>query len=648
MADARLVVVEGPDVGNAFPIPPGGGAVGRGDGSAIQLADPAVSRHHFTIEEDGERHVLVDAGSKNRTIVNRAPVERHPLTDGDEISVGTTRLVYLPREGGLAVVPSTPGRLTIEIPTRELAALRLGEVGGGREPRARRHLAALAGLGEGLRGATDRVAAATAVCEALRQATQADRAFVLAADGGTRLTPVAASVRTGDPAGTQVTLPEDALKKALDETKAFLLAPAATGGRTALVAPLSGAPGIVVVDRATAPGTGEARRALPGEGRSPLEDAWGEDDVLFAACVAALTGAALASLAARDVLAAENKVLEERLGGPRELVGEGGAARALKAFIAKVGPTDSTVLLLGESGAGKEVVASAIHRASRRVKGPFVAVNCAALTETLLESELFGHEKGAFTGATERKAGRFELADGGTLFLDEVGELPLKCQTKFLRVLEERRFERVGGQKVLSTDVRVIAATNRDLAQMVRDGTFREDLFYRLSVIQGDVLPLRARLEDVPALAEHLLGRVRRDVGRRVTGFTPEAMAAMQSYRWPGNVRELRNAIERAVVLGEGDRVRREDLPPQIAGITITVAPAASTSAPSLPEAPAFASPAPEPASPPAPRSLRELEKEGIIAALAATNGNKAQAAAVLEIDRSTLYKKLKDYGIEG
>jgi Nif-specific regulatory protein len=297
------------------------------------------------------------------------------------------------------------------------------------------------------------------------------------------------------------------------------------------------------------------------------------------------------------------------------------------------------------------MVARAIHRASRRARGPCVAVNCAALTETLIESELFGHEKGAFTGATEKKAGRFEMADRGTLFLDEVGELPLGLQTKFLRVLEERRFERVGGQRAIEVDVRVIAATNRDLAEMVKRGTFREDLYYRLGVIHVEVPPLRERLDDVPVLADHFLARFRHQAGRRITGFAPDALAAMTHYAWPGNVRELRNAVERAIVLGDREQIQAGDLPPQVlAQATAPAKPRTSSPTPPLGSETVVA---PQvvidvPPRPAAARSLRELEKDGILAALAATNGNKAQAAAILEIDRSTLYKKLKDYEIDG
>jgi DNA-binding NtrC family response regulator len=311
------------------------------------------------------------------------------------------------------------------------------------------------------------------------------------------------------------------------------------------------------------------------------------------------------------------------------------------------------------------MVARAIHDASRRSKKSFVAVNCAALTESLIESELFGHEKGAFTGANERKLGRFELANDGTLFLDEVGELPLGCQTKFLRVLEEQTFERVGGGKPIVVDVRVVAATNRNLGEMVRRGEFREDLYYRLSVIHTQVPPLRRRKGDIPALCEHFLSKLSRQVARRIVGFSPDAMEMLVAYPWPGNVRELKNAVERAIVLGDGQHIQVADLPPNIvAGVAGPAGPASGPPVPGSGSPPyprpahGFPTPPTHPGVPPAdstpapaktsaPKSLKELEREGIIAALQATGGNKAQAAQILEIDRSTLYKKIKDYGID-
>ncbi len=246
------------------------------------------------------------------------------------------------------------------------------------------------------------------------------------------------------------------------------------------------------------------------------------------------------------------------------LIGEGPAMARLHDFIDRVAGVDSTVLLRGESGTGKELVAGALHRASGRSEGPFVEVNCATLSETLLESELFGHERGAFTGAVARKIGHFEAADGGTLFLDEVGETPVALQARLLRALQERRFERVGGTKPIEVDVRVIAATNRDLRAAIQEGGFREDLFYRLNVIHCELPPLRERREDVPLLARHFVRRHGERLHRLTVGIDPVALRTLTAYEWPGNVREISNAIERALVLGDGEMIRPEDLPDEM------------------------------------------------------------------------------------
>jgi transcriptional regulator with GAF, ATPase, and Fis domain len=647
MSLARLVVIEGPDAGREFELPLRGGAVGRGDGCLVQLTDPTVSRNHGTIELRDGALCWVDDSGKPRTLINGKAFTVHPLHSGDEIVLGGTRLAYLPVDG--VAVTRASSNVTMEVGSRQLLAL----TGHDGSDRARRHLAAIAGLGDRLRGesATGRDAVARAACDAALSALGAHRAFVLSS--GRRVAPVAAAVAGSE--STQLQVPGDLVDKIVGGKQVIT---AETGGRALIAAPIHGSGedviGILWVDRKGA--------------------VWDQTDTLAINCLAHLTGAAWVGSDARDQAVRRADALEEQLStsAPNELIGRSAAANTMLAFVQRVAPSDTTVLLGGESGSGKEMVARAIHRSSRRAKGPCVAVNCAALTETLIESELFGHEKGAFTGATEKKAGRFEMADRGTLFLDEVGELPLGLQTKFLRVLEERRFERVGGQKAIEVDVRVVAATNRDLAEMVRRGTFREDLFYRLSVIQVEVPPLRDRLDDVPLLAEHFLVRFRTQAARRIVGFSPEALAAMTRYSWPGNVRELRNAVERAIVLGDRDHIMPQDLPPQVLAAVMppqtkitasamqAVKPRSSSPTPPLGSAITSAQPTIAPQAtidptPPAPppivkapaRSLRELEKEGILAALAATNGNKAQAAAILEIDRSTLYKKLKDYDIE-
>jgi len=243
------------------------------------------------------------------------------------------------------------------------------------------------------------------------------------------------------------------------------------------------------------------------------------------------------------------------------MVGESSRIREIYQFVGRVAAADSTVLITGESGTGKELVARAIHRNSRRANRPFVAINCAALTESLLESELFGHEKGAFTGAFSQKKGKIEIGDSGTLFLDEVGELALPLQAKLLRVLQEREFERVGGTRPIKVDIRLIAATNRNLDDAIKHSQFRQDLFYRLNVVSVTMPPLRDRREDIPLLATYFVQKYSREANRPVVGISPEAHALLTSYDWPGNVRELENALERAVVLGSSDHIRPEDLP---------------------------------------------------------------------------------------
>jgi len=260
----------------------------------------------------------------------------------------------------------------------------------------------------------------------------------------------------------------------------------------------------------------------------------------------------------------ENQRLQEELKLEHDMVGVSSKMRELQRQIAKAAPSNSTVLILGESGTGKELVARAIHRNSVRAAGPFVAINCAALADTLLESELFGHEKGAFTGAIVQKMGKLEMAQGGSVFLDEIGELSQLLQAKLLRVLQQREMERVGGTKTIKLDLRVLAATNRNLEEAVKKGAFRQDLYYRLNVVQLTAPALRDRPEDTIPLAEHFAKKYAQDCGRKITGLAPEARVYLQSYSWPGNVRELENAIERAVVLGSTDTILAEDLPEHI------------------------------------------------------------------------------------
>ena len=319
--------------------------------------------------------------------------------------------------------------------------------------------------------------------------------------------------------------------------------------------------------------------------------------------------------------------LEAQLEITREMVGRSGSLEKVRKAIGRAAPTAATVLIRGESGVGKELVARAIHTASPRRDGPLVCLNCAALAPSLLESELFGHEKGAFTGATDRKVGKFEAADGGTLLLDEIGEMSHDLQAKFLRVLEGQPFERLGGNRTIKTDVRVIAATNRDLEEAVQAKQFRSDLYFRLRVIEVVVPALRQRLEDLPLLVEHFIELLRHHADRRIDGITPQALELLSRHTWPGNVRELRNVIERAMVLGSSHVLDVDDFSLSSLG-TAPLLPAAVTSSASIYQ----------------PIPLDDLEKAHIFATLEYSEGNKTKAAQILGIERSTLDRKLKRY----
>jgi Nif-specific regulatory protein len=321
-----------------------------------------------------------------------------------------------------------------------------------------------------------------------------------------------------------------------------------------------------------------------------------------------------------------------------KVIGESAPMKAIYKTIQKAAQTDATVLLRGESGTGKELFARAVHVNSRRRTKPFVKVDCAALPGSLIENELFGHEKGAFTGAEARQPGKFEVASGGTVFIDELGELPMPVQGKLLRVLQDREFERVGGTQTVQVDVRIVAATHRDLAEMVREGKFREDLYYRIKVVELRLPPLRARgPEDVVRLARHFVGTAARRHGRPAPAISAAALSRLSAYPWPGNVRELEHCLESAVVILDGDELLPEHLPlPGSAPVLTALGPAA-------PGAPATS---PAQAAPSALRPLAEVEREHILAVLEQLEGNRSLAARALEIGRNTLARKLKEYGL--
>jgi Nif-specific regulatory protein len=625
----RLIAVSGPLAGQTFPLGTERLTLGRDHSNTVHLRDLAVSRHHCVIEPDGERFRLRDLESRYGTFVNAVPVRERDLADSDRITVGESLFLFQALEEEAEAVPADgsllpddevyAGETTLYIAPGDsaylseaiLAALPAGL-------RTGRDLQALLRIGNDLHALHATEAISRRLLELALETIPAGRAIVHLLDEESAKP---AALFALDRRGSTVafTVPQRRVERLVAEGKAMLWpkGPPAEGIRSLgadpplqpfLAAPLTGPKGLL----------GVLYLDLP-EPNSRFDER--HLDLLTAA--AGIASAALANARLLEWLRAEKERVEAALDSG--MVGESPPMREVGRLLARFAPTESTVLLCGESGTGKEVAARALHRNSRRSHGPFVPINCATLTETLLESELFGHEKGAFTGAVEKKIGKIEAAEGGTLFLDEVGELPIATQAKLLRVLQEREYERVGGIRPLKADVRVVAATNRDLEKAIRDRAFRADLFYRLNVVRVLLPPLRERWEDISLLASHFAALHSRRNGRSIAGFTPEARACLQRYSWPGNVRELSNAIEYALVLGEGELIRPEDLPETVleAGSAASAGPVGNYH-----------------------ESVNAFKRRLIVDALAQADGNVTRAAEQLDVNPTYLHRLIKNLGL--
>ncbi len=508
--DAELIVVEGPLLGTRYPLGSDDVTIGRATSADIRLTDHLSAWEHCLVRFREGRYQVADRRSGAGTYVNGMRASEHWLEPGDQVSVGETVLMY--REDAQAAIGDSQNHTLLRacgllFLFRALAVAK-----------SSKHRTTLAG-------------------QLLRLIAD----IVPVIGGAVMMGSVPDDVRTAArELGVDADFGEMAARVfgegvAIDAEKRTLAVALSSRGAVA---------GAIVAQFAA------DQEANLGEHRDTLS------------AIATLAMAALETARQVEQLRVENAQLLERLGADEAgMVGESPSMSKIQRMIARVAPLDTSVLILGESGTGKELVARALQRQSPRAGRPFIAINCAALTETLLESELFGHEKGAFTGAVAQKKGKLELGEGGTVFLDEIGELAPALQAKLLRVLQQREFERVGGTITHKLDVRLIAATNLDLASACRQGIFREDLYHRLNVVALRVPPLRERAADIPALARYFLERACSRCHRRVAEISPEAERYLMSYSWPGNVRELENAIERAVVLGESETLLPEDLP---------------------------------------------------------------------------------------
>ena len=552
--ESKLVAVAGPLKGSAFPIPAGGPfVIGRAAECELCIDDKALSRRHLQISiMPGGAMAVEDLGSHNKTYLNGEPVASQlQLRPGDEIKAGKNVFVFSP----LNERPEIPEGQTAELRLTDSAYWSAGATIPSGE-RSTRDLKTLVRLGAMIHafvtGKCTRESLAGRLLELLTETFPSDRGAVLIYNHGADREPTWIAAEPAKWTGFSRTV----LRNVITKQTGMRIGPASVTDSLA---------GDAVTSVIAAPivARGEVAAVLYLSG-SDLQRFLDDQHLELLVATAGLASVAWENVQYIEWLESEHERLNDELGLQHDLIGESARMTELKRMVAKAAPSTSTVLITGESGTGKELLARAIHRNSPRVSKPFMAINCAALTETLLESELFGYEKGAFTGANAQKKGKFETAEGGTVFLDEIGELPISMQAKLLRVLQEREFDRVGGTHPIKLNVRIVAATNRDLDQEVKAGRFRQDLFYRLNVVVLRTAPLRERTEDILPLAQHFARKFAASCGRKIVGFTPEARAYLQQYAWPGNVRELENAVERAVVLGSEDLILAEDLPEQL------------------------------------------------------------------------------------
>jgi Nif-specific regulatory protein len=601
--------------------------IGREAGNGIAVIDPSVSRKHCTLHGDGGKFRVRDLGSRNGTVVNGTPVKDAWLKHGDEIAVGDSSFLFLAEEE----VVAGPGRVEWEemhtsaettiLHPRDVVYLQPERLQ--RELPANSHVAknlnALLKISRILHSIRDLDALQGQLLDLIFEVAPADRGAILLADregqqfnslfprmrksGQTPLVKVSRTVANQvleqgiALLGTDVPSRDDLRNVeslAESQVRSLLCVPLTIFQRVI---------GCIYLDS-----------SLHG---SRLR----EEHLELVTAIAGISSVALDNARRLQWLEEENERLTVEMSQERSLVGEGEKMKEVYQFLKKVSATDSTVLIEGESGTGKELAARALHRNSPRASKPFVAINCAAIPETLLESELFGHERGAFTGAAGLKKGKLETADTGVVFLDEIGELAVGLQVKLLRVLQEREFERVGGNDPIKIDVRVIAATNCKLEQAVQEGQFRRDLYYRLAVLKMTMPALRERKDDIPMLARHFVQKHAKQCKVKARPISREAMSCLVNYDWPGNVRELENAIEHALVLGASEMILPEDLPESLLE---------RNRAPEMTEAKYHA-------------AVKELKKQLIRDAVEQTQGSYAEAARLLGLHPNYLHRLIRN-----
>jgi len=610
MSVPTLVVEKGLPTPRKHELPPGEYVIGRDVRAEIPIENETVSRIHAKIIADDKTVTIYDCGSRNGVVVNKVRVQQSVLSHGDIIELGTVVFRF--------EWPSST-ELTFKIEDKEEIVSKIAELGV--LPTDKKALETLYRVGQIINSTLALQELVDRLMETILDVIEAERGAILLRDElSGELSPGTVRCKTCAVHPEAMAVSRTIVNRVLGDGVGVICTDARTdkrfdasasveafGIRSAMCVPITSKGrilGIIYVDHRTVTGL------------------YTEEDLNLLGAIANQAAAALENARLHEELRLENISLRSVLGEKNRILGNSRKMRELLDIVKRVSQTDSTVLLRGESGTGKELIARAIHQTSARAHKPCVSVCCAAIPETLLESELFGYEKGAFTGATQLKRGKFELAHGGTIFLDEISEMPVSLQAKLLRVLETNEVDRIGGSRPITVDVRVIASTNRDLQAAIRKGEFREDLYYRLSVVEIVLPPLRERREDIPELTEYFLRMIAEEMARRPPRVSEEAMRILVTQEWRGNVRELRNVIERAMVLGVGDVLLPAHLPTSLTR------------------------PAGEPPTQEGSATLSEVERHHIESVLRSAGWNKSRAAELLGISRPRLNRKIKEYGL--
>lgn len=628
----RLLVLAGPLKDSTLQLADGEITVGREPTNSVVVIDPSVSRHHCRLrsEPDG-RFQIIDMDSRNGTVVNGSRIKEHWLRHGDQISIGDSVFLFQLEDQEPPGIPSQvefdETRLAAEttvIYPKDVVYLQPQRLRETLQPSSQvaQNLSALLKISRVVHAIRDLDELQKQLLDLIFEVIPAERgAILLSENAGREFSSFYARTRQSGQPG-QLRVSRTIVCQVMEENVA-ILGIDVPGGKFRKIESLAEAEvhsllcvplavfqrtiGCIYLDS-----TSSASR-------------FSEDHLQLTAAVAGLSAVALDNARRVLWLEQENQRLTMEVGREQSLIGESARMKEVYQFLAKVAPTDSTVLIEGESGTGKELAARALHRNSPRSGKPFVAINCAAIPEALLESDLFGHERGAFTGAASQKKGRLEVADGGVVFLDEIGELAPALQVKLLRVLQEREFERVGGTRPIKVDIRLVAATNRDLAESARKGEFRQDLYYRLAVVKLAMPPLREHKDDIPLLARHFTQKYAKRCNVKAKPVSPEALGVLTHYDWPGNVRELENAIERALVLGSSDVLLAEDLPESLLeNASIEDSNQGQYHA-----------------------KVKDLKKELIVSAVQQTRGNYVEAAAILGVHPNYLHRLIRNLGLK-